>query len=197
MVAGIVRGMSVMGVLLLVAGCRGNQQSEGTALIKQISREMHSKAERPKPGELAEKGRAAITEECAKQSYTTASKGLIASETGYHEDVFALRDRISYGEIAYGLDEAQRLEELLETEVKAAKFTAEQASCIEEFTEHLETLSDPLVEADVRQKELDVSAFGNAAREAQEQAEKTLHEAEKLPEFGTHPSDASPRSQPQ
>jgi exoribonuclease R len=194
--AGIVGGVSVLGILLLATGCRGNQQGAVTVLLEQISREVHSKAERPKPGELAEKGRTAITEECAKQSYTTASKGLIVSETGYREDVFALRDRVSYGEIAYELDEAQRLEALLEAEVKTTTLPAEQKDCIAEFIEHLETLSDPLVEADVRQKELDVSAFSNAAKEAQEQAEKKLHEAEKLSEVGTQPSDSSPRSQP-
>jgi len=40
-------------------------------------------------------------------------------------------------------------------------------------------LSDPLVEADERLKELDVSAFNDAAKEAQEQADKKLREAEK------------------
>ncbi len=195
MSAGIVRRVTVLGILLLATGCHGNQQGEATPLLEKISREVHSKVERPKPGELAEKGHTAITEECAKQSYTTASKGLIVSETGYREDVFALRDRVSYGEIAYELDEAQRLEALLETEAKTAKLPAEQKNCITEFTEHLETLSDPLVEAEVRQKELDVSAFSNAAKEAQEQAEKKLHEAEKLPEVGTQSSDSSPRQQ--
>ena len=48
----------------------------------------------------------------------TAKKGLIVSETGMHEDVFTLRDRVSYGAIGYGLNEALRLESLLRGEAK-------------------------------------------------------------------------------
>ena len=118
--------------------------------------------------------------ECAKQSYETARKGLIVSETRLHEDVFVLRDRVSYQGIGYGLDEAQRLEGLLRAEARVGGHPTEQADCIEEFAEHLETLSDPLVEADERQRELDVSAFQDASKEAEGQAEKKLREADKV-----------------
>lgn len=164
-------------MLILVAGCNARQR-EDSALLQRISRATHSKVQAPKPGELAEKGHAAITEECAKQSYETARKGLIVSETGLHEDVFALRDRVSYGAIGYGLDEALRLESLLDSEATRQEHSREQVSCIREFAEHLETLTDPLVEADERQKELSVSAFQDAAKEAQEQADKKLRESE-------------------
>jgi hypothetical protein len=151
-------------------------------VLERISRAAHSKVAAPKPGELAEIGKAAIVTECEKQSYLTARKGLIVSETGMHEDVFVLRDRVSYAGVGYGLDEAQRLEELLRTEAGSAGHSPGQARCIEEFAEHLESLSDPLVDADARLKELDASAFTNAAKEAQEQADKKVRGAGQLPE---------------
>lgn len=186
------RGLCLMGLLMLVAGCHGGHQGGDASLLERISRAGHSKVT-PKPAELAEKGKAAIVTECEKQSYETASKGLIVSETRLHEDVFALRDRVSYAGVGYGLDEAQRLEDLLRAEAKVAGHPAEQADCIEAFAEHLETLSDPLVEADERQKELDSSAFTDAAKEAQEQADKKLREADKSVE----PRAPLPESLPQ
>jgi len=168
--------LSVLGVLLLAGGCHAGQKSGDVTLRDRISRARHSWVA-PKPGELAEKGKAAIVAECEKQSYDTARKGLIVSEIGLHEDVFVLRDRVSYAGVGYGLDEAQRLEELLRAEAKAGGRPGEQADCIEAFAEHLETLSDPLVEADERLKELDASAFSDATKEAEEQADRKLREA--------------------
>lgn len=132
-----------------------------------------------KAGDLPEKGRAEITDECAKQSYETARKGLIVSETGLHEDVFTLRDRVSYGAVGYRLDDALRLEALLRVEAKDERHPAEQTNCIEKFAEHLESVSDPLVEADERLKELDASAFEDSAKEARRETERQLREAEK------------------
>jgi hypothetical protein len=183
------RGLSVMGLLLLVAGCHAGQQSGDSTLLERISRAGHSRIA-PRPGELAEKGKAAIVAHCEKQSYETASKGLIVSETGLHEDVFALRDRVSYAGVGYGLDEAQRLEDLLRAEARVAGHRREQANCIEAFAEHFEALSDPLVEADGRLKELDASAFADAAKEAQEQADKKLREADKSIESKTQAQDS-------
>jgi hypothetical protein len=131
------------------------------------------------PGVLAEKGRAEITDECAKQSYETANRGLIVNETALHEDVFALRDRVSYGVYAYGLDEALRLESLLHAEAAGLGHPTEQAECIQEFADHLESLTEPIIEAEERQKELDITAFKDSAKEAQEQADKKLRESEK------------------
>jgi hypothetical protein len=148
----------------------------------------------PKPGELAEKGKAEIVAECEKQSYETARKGLIVSETGLHEDVFVLRDRVSYAGVGYGLDEAQRLEDLLRAEAKVAGHPAAQADCIEAFAEHLETLSDPLVEADERLKELDASAFSDARKEAEEQADKKVREAGRVSEKKPQSPDSLPQN---
>ena len=53
---------------------------------------------------------AAIAAACAKEPYANASNGLIVAETGLHEDVFDLRDRVSYQAVPFGLGEAQRLE---------------------------------------------------------------------------------------
>jgi hypothetical protein len=167
----------MMGSLLLVAGCHARQSGD-ISILERIERATHSKAE-ARPGELAAKGLAAITEECAKQSYKTASKGLIVSETGLHEDVFALRDRVSYGEEAFRLDEALQLESLLHAAADGLGHPTEQAGCVQKFAEHLETLTDPMVEADERQKELDLSAFKDSAKEVQEQADKRLSDSER------------------
>jgi single-stranded DNA-specific DHH superfamily exonuclease len=187
--------LSVLGGLLLVGGCHGGQKSGDATLLERISRarQRHSWVA-PKPGELAEKGKAAIVTECEKQSYETASKGLIVSEIGLHEDVFVLRDRVSYAGVGYGLDEAQRLEALLRAEARVAGRPAEQANCIEAFAEHLETLSDPLVEADQRLKELDASAFSDATKEAEEQADKKLREADRSNEQRTQPAKSLPQN---
>jgi hypothetical protein len=182
-----------MGVLILVGGCHAGQHSGDATLLERISRVGHPRAA-PKPGELAEKGKAEIVTECEKQSYETARKGLIVSEIGLHEDVFVLRDLVSYAGIGYGLDEAQRLEELVRAEAKVGGHPAEQASCIEAFAEHLETLSDPLVEADERLRELDASAFKDAAKEAQEQADRKLREPERAKEQMKQAPESSPQN---
>ena len=148
----------------------------------------------PKPGELAEKGKAEIVAECEKQSYETASKGLIMSEVGLHEDVFVLRDRLTYTGIGYQLDEAQRLEELLRAEAKVGGHPGDQANCIKEFAEHLESLSDPLVEADKRRKELDVSAITDAAKEDQEQADRKLRDADRSSGPKTQPPESEAKN---
>jgi len=175
--------LSVMGLMVVVVGCHGRQRDE--SFLNRIGRMGRSTNAAPKPGELAEQGRAAITEECGKQSYETAKKGLLVSEIGLHEDVFVLRDRVTYAGIGYGLDEALRLESLLEAEAKGGKYPADQASCIARFAAHLETVSDPLVEEDARQKELDASAFGDSEKKAEQQAEKKLLDLDKQNDNGT------------
>ena len=144
-------------------------------MLARLARAGHLNTKQLKPGELAEKGRTEIIEECAKQSYETASKGLIVSEIGLHEDVFMLRDRVTYGAIGYSLDEALRLESMLRTEANDATHPVEQVACIRQFAEHLESISDPLVEGDERLKELDASAFKDAERRTEEK----LREADK------------------
>jgi hypothetical protein len=183
--------MGATGILLLAAGCHTGRSGDAT-LLERIERARHSRAA-PKPGVLAEKALVAITDECAKQSYETASKGLIVSEVGLHEDVFVLRDRVSYDGIGYGLDEAERLEDLLGAEARVGGHPAEQADCIQEFAERLEALSDPLVEADQRQKELDVSAFDDSAKHIQAQAEKRPRGADTLIEPKAPSSELLPQ----
>ena len=172
--------LSIMSLMVVVIGCHGRQRSGDESFLNRIGKRMgRSTNAAPKPGELAERGRAEITDECAKQSYETARKGLLVSEIGLHEDVFVLRDRVTYAGIGYGLDEALRLESLLEAEAKGGKYPEDQASCIARFAAHLETVSDPLVEADARQKELDASAFTDAEQKAEQQAEKKLLDVDK------------------
>jgi hypothetical protein len=163
-------------ILVLFAGCRTKDRNGNGTFLERAERRFHSNSAPPGSSKLAEEGRKAIATECGKQSYENALKGLIVSETGLHEDVFALRDRSSYTPIAYELDDALRLEELLEAEVRNGAHPAEQADCIQEFTEHLETLTDPLVEANKIQQDLDVSAFKDAAKEAESQTDKQAEE---------------------
>jgi hypothetical protein len=181
-----------MGSLLLVGGCHGGRSGD-TSILERIAHAARSRKGVPAAGVLAEKGRATITEECAKQSYKTASKGLIVSETGLHEDVFSLRDRVSYGEDAYKLDEALQLESLLHVEADGLGRPTDQTKCVREFAEHLETLTDPLIEADERQRELDMSAFKDSVKESEQQADRRLSGVEKAPE----PMTQAPGSQPQ
>jgi hypothetical protein len=196
--AGIIRrgalGAWVAGMLVLVAGCHVSRSTGSETLMDRIARVGSLRGQEVKPGVLAEEGRAAISNQCEKQSYETASKGLFASEIGLHEDVFALRNRISYGEIAYGLDEALRLESLLKAEANDPTHSKDQGDCIREFAEHMESLTDPMVEADMRQKELDVSAYKDSAREAEEQAEKKLRGLETPAMPKTQSSDSLPQS---
>jgi hypothetical protein len=158
-------GFPVLGLLLLTAGCHGRRE--------------RSQAAPKNPRELVNTGRAEIVEECGKQSYELAKKGLIVSEIGLHEDVFVLRDRVTFGGIGYSLDEALRLESELQDEAAGGRHPADQAECIAMFASHLESLSDPLVEADARRKELDASAFTYSAKEAERQAEKKLLQSDK------------------
>jgi hypothetical protein len=184
------RALWTICLALLITGCRTHEKSGDRSLLARLSRAGHLKVEPPKPGELAEKGRAEITEECAKQSYETASKGLIVSEIGLHEDVFMLRDRVTYGAIGYSLDEALRLESLLRTEADGTAYPAEQAECIRQFAEHLESISDPLEEGDERLKELDASAFKDAER----QTEEKLREADKATDPKRPQQDQQPEN---
>lgn len=180
----------MMGTVFLVGGCHA--RSGDSALLERIARDGRTKTEL-QPGALAEKGRAEITDECAKQSYKTASKGLIVSETALHEDVFAMRDGVSYGEDAYGLDETLRLESLLHAEVTHLGHPTEQAKCIQEFADHLESLTDPIIVADERQRELDITAFKDATKEAQEQVDKTLVGSDRSAEPTAQAPGSTPR----
>lgn len=161
--------LSMMGLVVL-AGCHAKGRSAGSSELMAQAHTDAAEASAKKVGEAA----AAIAEACAKVPYANASKGLIVAETGLHEDVFDLRDRVSYQAVPFGLGEAERLGALLRKAGvgEQASYPAKQGECIREFAIHLQTLTDPLVEADAVQKQLDVSAFDNASKEAEHEAEQ-------------------------
>jgi len=118
---------------------------------------------------------AAIVSACRTESYDNAGKGLIVSETGLEEDVLDLRDRTSYKGVPFALKETERLEALLRNEAGesgGSKYPRDQAACIRQFADYMQTLTDPLVEANAEQNRLDVSAFDNASKEAQQEIEQ-------------------------
>ena len=152
-----------MGLLAGVAGCHA----------KTANQEMEAaKVSAASPAKVAEDGKDTIVGVCAKESFAAARQGLIVAETGLREDVFLLRDRGSYQPVPYGLDEAQRLVVLLRAENGAAGHTEEQATCIRQFAEHLESLTEPLAEAARREHEIDTSAFSQSDKQVQDDLER-------------------------
>lgn len=124
----------------------------------------------------------AIVSACATQPYDNASKGLIVGEPGLDEDVLDLRDRNSLRAIPFGLGEIERLTSLLEKETSIVghpAYPAQQIACIQQFSLHLRDLTQPLVQANEVQKQLDVSAFNKAAKEAQQETEEQTQQEEK------------------
>ena len=157
------RRLLLLGLLMAVAGCHSKTADRS---IKA------SRVNTAGPAKLAENGRETIDAMCAKESFAIARKGLIVAETGLREDVFLLRDRDSYKPVAYGLEDTQRLDALLRGDAEAAGRAEEQAACIRQFAEHLETLIEPLVEADRREREIDTSAFSQSDKQVQDDLER-------------------------
>ena len=83
--------------------------------------------------------------------------------------MFALRSGESYASIAFGLDDALKLEEVLKRQLSGSGQPAEQRECVQQFEGYLETLTDPMVEQDRFAKELDATAFKASTQEAQEE----------------------------
>jgi hypothetical protein len=171
----------VVGLLILLAGCRAKDRNHENTLYDQIARVGRPDAAAPAPGKMAAVGGDTITAECAHESYANASKGLIVGEAGLHEDVFALRDRASLAANAYSLSEALLLEDLLRAEAKVPAHSAAQADCIDEFAENFGTLTDALLQADKAQREMDLSAFEDSTKQAADQLQKNQHENEQPP----------------
>lgn len=169
----------MLGLLLLLGGCRAKDRVRESRLYARIRQQ--GQPVQPVPGKMAAIGRDEIVVECGHETFANASKGLIVGETGLHEDVFALRDRASLAANAYSLDEALRLEDLLRAEINVPLHPQEQAQCIEEFEDHLEALTDALIQADKAQKELDASAFNDSKKQAEEQLEKKRNEILQIP----------------
>jgi hypothetical protein len=166
-VAATLRAGSIAGILLLMAGCHSGNRSN--SLLEGLSSMAQPNASNLGPNHLAAEGLAAITDECEKQSFENARKGLIVSQTGLHEDVFAMRSRTSYASIAFGLDDALKLEDVLRNELKENRQPGEQRECVQQFVGYLEALTDPMVDRDKLAKELDAAAFKDSAKEAQEE----------------------------
>ena len=169
----LVVGM-VIGTVILIAGCHSGQRSD---VLKDLSALTQPKTATLGPDHLAAEGSEAITETCGKQSFENARNGLIVSQTGLHEDVFALRSRTSYASIAFGLDDVLRLEEVLRKKLNEDQQLAEERECVQQFVGYLETLTDPMVEQDKLSKDLDAAAFKDSAREAQEEIKREQQKA--------------------
>jgi hypothetical protein len=154
-------GLLTMGASMAVLGCHGKKQAP-------LSQEQRVDGVKT-PAELAESAAAAIAAVCKRQSYATARVGLIAGETGLREDVFELRDPVSYKVTPYRLGATVRLEGLLRKGADAAGAPGEQVDCMREFADHFKTLSDPLVEVARDEKDVDVLAFKKAQKETQQE----------------------------
>ena len=157
-------GVSIAGILMLTVGCRSSHRDD-------LSSMKQPKTTRLGPNHLAAEGVATILAACEKQSFENA-RGLIVSQTGLHEDVFALRNRTSYASSAFSLDDALRLEDVLRKQLKVNNLFGEQMECVQQFEVYLETLTDPIVEQDKLAKELDASAFEDSTKEAQEELKR-------------------------
>ena len=160
--------------LAITAGCRSHRSDAAIQAGKADTPQASAK-------KLANAG-VAIVSACAKEPFTNASQGLIAAEPGLHEDVLDLRDRATYRAVPFGLNETERLQALLLKEAGAAThpaYPAEQAACIQQFAAHLQSLTGPLVQADEVQKQLDISAFDKASKEAEQQTEEQTEQEEK------------------
>jgi hypothetical protein len=168
--AAVWRGAHLAGMLILIAGCRSGHRSD--VLLEGLSSLTQPKITALGPNHLAAEGSATITATCEKQSFETARNGLIVSQTELHEDVFALRSRTSYASIAFGLDDALRLEDVLGKELKENQQPAGQWECVQQFEGYLETLTDPMVEQDKLARELDATAFKDSTKEAQEELKR-------------------------
>lgn len=135
----------------------------------------HGKKEQVPPGDtatsaaMAGKAAAIISSVCDRQSYATASVGLIAGETKLREDVFELRDPKTSRILPYRLGATLLLEDLLRQQAQAIEPPSEQADCIRQFADHLKELSDPLVQEAQDQKEIDFSAYKDAKKEAEQE----------------------------
>lgn len=173
---------SIVTLMLALSGCRGHRPASGLSeAAMQVGGVDTPEASAQK---VAGAG-IAIVSECEKVPFANASKGLIVAEPGLHEDVFDLRDRASYRAAPFGLNETLRLEALLQRESgthEHSGYSAQQADCIDQFVARLQALTEPLVESDAVQKQLDLSAFDKASSEAEQEAEQQSEQERKAME---------------
>lgn len=162
---------AITALALCAAGCRARTTDSAPSAVAQTQTASTPEDSARKLGAAG----TSIVSACAKVPYANASKGLIVTETGLNEDVFDLRDRSTYRAVPFSLNEALRLQDLLLKEIDApnhARYSAQQIACIQQFAAHFKSLTDPLVEADAEQKQLDISAFDKASREAVQETDQ-------------------------
>jgi len=147
------------GLAIATTGCRGKKAPSIAAIPVEQS------------VVLADQGAAAIAEVCSRQSFATAKVGLIAGETKLSEDVFELRDPVSYTVVPYRLAATIRLETTLRRGADVAGRPEAQAQCMKDFADHLKGLSDPLVAEAKDQSKEDALAFKDAQKEAEQEIE--------------------------
>jgi hypothetical protein len=162
-------------MVILIAGCHSGHQSD--SFLKGFSSLAQAKTVTLGPNHLAAVGATAITETCGKQSFENARNGLIVSQTGLHEDIFGMRSRTSYTLIAFSLNDALRLEDVLRKELNESQQPAAERECVQQFVGYLETLTDPMVEQDKLARDLDAAAFKDSTREAQEELKREQQKA--------------------
>ncbi len=171
----------MVALLMLLTGCHSGRRVQDSQLYARLSRIGHRHSGTGRD-ELAKSGAAAVVTQCGKATFANVREGLIVGQTGLHEDVFEMRDPISFHTVWYGLDDTLQMEEMLGAEARVGGHSEAQAECIRSFAEHLESLTDPIVESDRLQKEIDLSAFSKAAREAQDERRRG-GDNDKLPEL--------------
>lgn len=168
----------IVGLMLSVSGCRA-RKPDGTLSEAAIQA---GRVDTPAASAKKVAGAGiAIVSDCAKEPFANARSGIVVAETGLNEDVFDLRDRTTYRAVPFGLNEALRLQDLLLKEIDVpghARYPAQQVACIQQFAAHFKSLTDPLVESDAEQKQLDVSAFYKASKEAEQE---TYQEQKPIP----------------
>jgi hypothetical protein len=118
---------------------------------------------------LADNAAAVISAVCTRQSYATARVGLIAGATGLREDVFELRDPVSYKIVPYRLGATVELERLLRQSADVPGRPSAQADCMRQFANYFDSLAVPLVDAAQDEKNIDIAAFRQAQKEAQQE----------------------------
>jgi hypothetical protein len=158
-VSGLWTRLMATGLTVVVLGCHGKTEPSIAGVPAEQS------------ALLAEKGAAAIATVCSRQTFATAKVGLIAGETGLSEDVFEMRDPVSYTVVPYRLGASVRLETMLRRGAAAPDRPDDQAKCMRDFADHLKELTDPLVAAAKDQDKADVLAFKDAQKEAQQEIE--------------------------
>ena len=156
---GLWAGLLAAGFAVAVLGCHGKKEPS----IAGVPSEQATT--------LADKGAAAIAAVCSRQTFATAKVGLIAGETRLSEDVFEMRDPVSYTVIPYRLGATVRLETMLRRGAAAAGRPEDQATCMRDFADHFKDLTDPLVAAAKDRDQADVLAFKDAEKEAQQEIE--------------------------